>query len=696
MSRQHHLLAFLSPVLLAMLATASMAEDKVLVRFHDDFDLAKVQPNDVQLKLANSQLRMKTGHSTDWPGITLGAPQGGWNLTASGYVSVDIENLGANRVDVNMRVDDPGSAVANNWLTGRLTLKPGERGTLKVQLAGKVPEEVSSKLFGMRGYPGGWQQGRGIDLSHVVQLIVFVARPSVDHAFKLGNIRVEGSPTNPLPENLDTLFPMIDRFGQYIHKDWPGKLHDEEDFSTRKQEDSDDFAAHPGPEDWNQYGGWQAGPKLQATGRFRVEKHAGKWWFVDPLGNLFWSHGADCVRSTSGYTPITDREHWFAALPGKESSGGQFYGKSNWAPHGYYQGKSFEIFNFTGLNLSRKYGTNWSGKFNALAHRRLRSWGMNTIANWSDPAIYRQRKTPYVVTAGASSRKIEGSEGYWGKFPDPFDPKFKQSLGERLVREKGQAAGDPWCLGYFVSNELSWGDELSLAIATLTSPPDQPAKRVFLDTLKAKYETIQRLNAAWGSEHNSWDALLQSTTPPDKEKAREDLAAYYTQVAEQYFRMSREAVKEADPGGLYLGCRFAWVNDRAVRASVKYCDVVSFNRYNRSVADLGLPDGCDKPIVIGEFHFGALDRGMLHTGLVPMANQQQRAEAYENYVRGALKNPRIIGTHWFQYGDQATTGRGDGENYQIGLLDICDTPYAETIAALRKVGYNMYRLRLAN
>jgi hypothetical protein len=43
--------------------------------------------------------------------------------------------------------------------------------------------------------------------------------------------------------------------------------------------------------------------------------------------------------------------------------------------------------------------------------------------------------------------------------------------------------------------------------------------------------------------------------------------------------------------------------------------------------------------------------------------------------------------------DQATTGRGDGENYQIGFLDVCDTPYAETVAASREVGESMYRRR---
>ena len=59
----------------------------------------------------------------------------------------------------------------------------------------------------------------------------------------------------------------------------------------------------------------------------------------------------------------------------------------------------------------------------------------------------------------------------------------------------------------------------------------------------------------------------------------------------------------------------------------------------------------------------------------------------------ALKNPLLVGTHWFQYGDQATTGRGDGENYQIGFVDICDTPYAETIQACRAVSYALYPYR---
>ena len=123
--------------------------------------------------------------------------------------------------------------------------------------------------------------------------------------------------------------------------------------------------------------------------------------------------------------------------------------------------------------------------------------------------------------------------------------------------------------------------------------------------------------------------------------------------------------------------------------------MVSFNRYQRSVADLRLPEGVDRPLIIGEFHFGALDRGMFHTGLVPTANQQERAAGLPALRPTAPWRIRwLVGTHWFQYGDQATTGRGDGENYQIGFVDVCDTPYAETIQACRKVGTGLYRRRL--
>ncbi len=679
-------------VVLAVWPLAAGAAELMLVELTDRFDPAIVQTSDARFEHLGAALRVITGTKERWPGITLKAPQGKWKLERFAEVAVDVLNQGKAPLELNLRVDNPGADGWNNCLTAHTEIRPGEQKTLRVPLVRPIPSGLKDKLFGMRGYPLGYAE-RGVDPANITQLILFVTKPAAEHHFDVSRIRAQGTLEPPPAE--EKLFPMIDRFGQYIHRNWPGKTLSEEDLAKHRQAEETDLAAHPGPTGWNKYGGWADGPKLKATGFFRVEKYKDRWWLVDPEGRLFWSHGPDCVRTATGVTPISDREHWFAELPPRDGPFGVFYGKGRNAAHGYYKDKAFDTFNFTGANLLRKYGPQWPQTAADLAHRRLRSWAMNTIANWSDPDIYLLRRTPYTATIGARGRPLQGSEGYWGKFDDVFDPSFQQALVQAMAREKDRTAGDPWCIGYFVHNELSWGDEFSLAVAALRSPADQPAKRVFVEDLKAKYQSIEKLNAAWGTKHASWEALLHSTDPPDVKKAAEDLGAFYTKIAERYFQICRDAVKQVAPNQLYLGCRFAWSNQRAIIAATKYCDVVSFNRYRRSVADLRLPPGFDKPIIIGEFHFGALDRGMFHPGLVPCADQQERAEAYKQYIRSALDNPAIVGAHWFQYGDQATTGRPDGENYQIGLLDICDTPYPETIAAVRQIGQQMYHYRLS-
>ena len=261
--------------------------------------------------------------------------------------------------------------------------------------------------------------------------------------------------------------------------------------------------------------------------------------------------------------------------------------------------------------------------------------------------------------------------------------------------KKSTSASDPWCIGYFSDNEMSWGDDTSLAVAALKSPPNQAAKKEFIADLKAKYGDIAKLNAAWGTSHASWDALLESREAPDKTKAHADLTAFYTKTAETYFRTVRDAIKAVAPNQLYLGCRFAWVNDLAAKAAADTATWSATTSTSAASPDFKYPGG-DKPLIIGEFHFGALDRGMFHTGLVPVENQAARAQAYKDYVLGAAQHPQFVGTHWFQWKDEPTTGRVyDEENYQIGFLDIADTPYRETVETSRSVGETLYRERLA-
>ena len=101
----------------------------------------------------------------------------------------------------------------------------------------------------------------------------------------------------------------------------------------------------------------------------------------------------------------------------------------------------------------------------------------------------------------------------------------------------------------------------------------------------------------------------------------------------------------------------------------------------------------ESPVMIGEFHFGAHDRGLFGASLINKGSQEGRAAALKRYVESALANPQVVGVHWHQFSDQATSGRFDGEYFQVGWTDICDTPYPETIAALREVGYALYPAR---
>jgi len=673
-------------------AAAQGTEPRVLFDFKPGYSISAIETSDAKAAITDAgTLRIETGQKAQWPGITLKAPQGKWDLSPYEYISLDIVNRGGGKVTVHCRVDNPGADGTNHCVTDQVSVDPGASQTLRVRVF-PVPWKLDKpvEMVAMRANP---VHAGKIDTANVTQLVIFVNQPKEGYVFEIDNVRAGGQ-----VQVLDasTFLPFIDEFGQFTHKDWPGKTHSLEELISHGRAEEADLQAHPRPQDWDKYGGWADGPKLRGSGFFRVEKYRGKWWLIDPTGRLFWSHGIDCVHSGDA-TPITGREQYFRSLPGQDSPFAQFYGTANWAPVGYYKDHlPYKTYDIGRANLLRKYGEEFEDAFAVITHRRLESWGINTIANWSDEQIYLMRRTPYVGTIHFEARKLEGSEGYWGKFYDVFDPSFEQRLRERLAREKGRIADDPWCIGYFVHNELSWGDDVSLAVAALVSPPDQPAKKIFINDLKAKYDAIEELNAVWGTKHESWEALQQSQQAPDKNKAREDLEAFYTKTAETYFSTVRRELKKIAPNQLYMGCRFAWVNDRAARAAIKFCDVVSYNRYEYSVEALKLPDGADMPVIIGEFHFGALDRGMFHTGLRSTESQQDRADKYTAYVRGALRNRHIVGTHWFQYVDQPTTGRGDGENYQIGFLDICDNPYPEIVQAARVIGRDMYEYRSEN
>jgi len=615
-----------------------------------------------------------------------------WHLSKYEFLAADITNNGKDDILVEIRPQE------NPWLGSGQIIAAGTTRTIKTPVIRDIlPEYYTKKMFAMNAFSGGIiQMGAKIEPDSIKQFSIVWLNAPKQSTIYISNIRGEGSVKIPTESEFDkNYFPLVDDFFQLNKKDWPGKMHSLEELKKSSADEQNDLNAHVSLDDWDKFGGWLKGPRLKATGHFRTEKVDGKWWLVDPEGNLFWSHGIGTITLNQS-TPVTDREHYFTQLPDSNKFR-SFYSTRTNSPKGYYKGRSARSFNGYAWNMQKKYGDNWQSKFRDLAHKRLRSWGMNTIGGWSDPDVFNLRKTPYTETLSSNSRRIEGSEGQWYKFPDPFDNSLVKAIIDGVEKIK-ESANDPYCIGYFVDNEMNWGDNQYIAKAVIQSPSDQPAKQALMNYLKKKYKTISALNSTWKTNISSWNDILENRAIPTK--IDEDLMAFSEVVANQYFSTIQQTLQQVAPAKLYLGCRFdfhyypnedttgAWI----VQIAGKYCDVVSFNRYRYAASDL-IAGNVDKPIIIGEWHMGATDRGMLHFSLRYADDQKNRAEMYEYYIESCLKNPYIVGAHWFQYVDEPTLGRFDGENYNTGFLDVCDNPYPEMIEASRKAGNYIYKVR---
>lgn len=670
-------------------------KDGNLVIFGADFDTTAVKKNGADIVNAGTEkaptVKITTFANKGWPGVNINAPGGSWDLSNYEFITLDVSNIDKHDIDLFVRIDNAGANGRDNCMTERIGIQPDQRVTMSIPLKRKNTTDI--RLFGMNGYPQGLFESGGIDPSKIVAVTIFTGNTPTDNTVEVSNMRAFGKYETPkwAGMNKNDFFPFIDEFGQFIHKDWPGKTKSVEDMQKRRDEEAKQLETDKGPMEWNKWGGWENGPQLKATGNFRTEKYNGKWWLVDPDGRLFFSTGLCCVSMNSGSTMIADRDTWFKDFPAKDSPLGKFRYKHWKVWSGYYSGKEPNAYNFSEANLMRKYGDDYKNTYPDVVQRRLRSWGINTIANWSSKEFYLQKKTPYTATFWYSSPNLNDNKI---KFPDVFDPAFAKTIDQRVGEWLKGTHDDPWCIGYFVDNEMSWGGDDTLGRYSLESPAKQAAKQKLLSFLRERYPDIAALNTAWGTTFASWDDFAGNIkSKPNSEKALKDLTDFTGLTAETYFKTIRDTIKKYAPDKLYLGCRCVGGSSNVIEAAVKYCDVVSYNRYCASVRDISLPDKKDAPVIIGEFHFGGMDRGLFWGGLFTAESQADRAKKYTAYVESALDNPQIVGVHWFQYQDEATTGRDDGENAQCGFVDICDTPYVETVKASRDMADRMYQYR---
>lgn len=96
---------------------------------------------------------------------------------------------------------------------------------------------------------------------------------------------------------------LVDRYGQYLHQDWPGKVVSDEQLRSEYAEEAARLAdVAPDRIRYDRYGGLKELGRHKSTGYFRLEQVDGRWWFVTPDGHLFILKAVDAFSPRSGAT----------------------------------------------------------------------------------------------------------------------------------------------------------------------------------------------------------------------------------------------------------------------------------------------------------------------------------------------------------------------------------------------------------
>jgi hypothetical protein len=375
--------------------------------------------------------------------------------------------------------------------------------------------------------------------------------------------------------------------------------------------------------------------------------------------------------------------------------------------------------------LERQEGYHWSKYYptleawSAATRARLQRWAFNTAGAWSLPPD--ALALPSVVDLGLSrERRID-----WRTWGDPFAPETAERMHRAALAASAPYRGSPYRIGYFSDNEIGWWSG-ALFVAFTDRPPTNHTKRRLIALLHEHYR-------------GDWAAFLRDFVPPDGVDSFDALLQVQHRrthfrsggdgmrvvrrwtgvVAEHYYRTAREAVRAADPDGLFFGDRLAGYYDPdAVRAMALFVDAIAVN----------YPFDTDKgwvapyffaglfrlsggtPVLVSEWYVAANEnrsgnrnrttyppRSGAEINLTPfytvVATQAERAQAAAAGAERLARQPGIIGLHWFMHEDEPPGGRFDGEDYNFGLVDVDDRPYEELAAMFARVNPALARAR---
>lgn len=526
--------------------------------------------------------------------------------------------------------------------------------------------------------------GERVDLRKVDRMTITVLRKHESPArWCLTPVTATSEAPPRLTELLLPKGPLLDELGQSTLHEWPTKSRSPQEVTEHLQAQLAAAPKQRWPEGFSRWGGWRS-KRVEATGFFRTHHDGRRWWLVDPDGYFFWSAGPDCVRVDM------------------EAAAADLQPALTWVPEtdGPYKAATLQrddqvLIHYLATNFIRAFGPKvWYERWTEITLAELRRLGFNTIANWSDWEIARAAGFPYVRPLGT---RFEHAPKVYRDFPDVFHPGFEQDAAA-FAEQLRETVNDPALIGYFLMNEPTWGfAQETPAAGMLFNTPICFARQALGDFLRERYRTDANLSAAWGIKATFAAVREGAWHTPLTAAAQADLAAFSGVMVERFFKGLSDACRKVDPHHLNLGARYYTVPPEWAVKGMQSFDVFSMNCYRQRVPadDLEqISQLLQRPVLIGEWHFGALDVGLPGSGIGRVRDQAARGQAFRVYTEYAAAQPSCIGVHYFTLYDESALGRFDGENWNIGLMDVCNRPYEQLAEAARAAHEWMYPVAL--
>lgn len=648
----------------AQTGAGAAREGRVAVFPSPGWDAGKVVQRGLSVTREGDVLVFSQGQREAWPQALLPMPP---RLAGCSGLVVRAENTGKDLLKI--RFAAPGTAMPAErdalMALPSLELKAGESGEIALPL-GPLPPlrgEVVRRLSGL--------EGPAPEIEASDRLTVFVYQTGQPRTFRINRIEALGA-CGPLPEycswNASRFFPFVDPYGQFRHAEWPGKVRADADLSRMAEQERAGLAARPAPSGWNAFGGWADGPKRRASGRFRLEKEGGRWWFVDPEGALWWAHGVTGATLAEPLAEEAPRGEFFERLPAKQDGAADF----------------------RAANARKKYGAKWREDAAETLCRRLRSWGVNAVDANSAPEIRELGKTPYLARLTLTGPCVEGAGEGACPLIDPFDPAFKKEV-RRQLEARQSLAKDIRCVGLGVDSGIGRLRVHALLGEVMRAPAQQPAKTRLLAFLKRRYGKIEKLNAAWKTQYGEWSELQNTTNAPAGITGRER-AEFGELFAETYFSGVAGVFKSVFPETLNLGCLLHETDPLLMRLAGWQADAVRVALDDEAVSSLEVSPYLERPVLVVAVPRKTPGGAHIRPLSLESPGQAAWAAAYAERVGAALRHPNVAGIIGCRYAEGSAAG---AEGYG-GLVSVADAPHAARVAAVRAAGAALYGARQAH